>query len=55
VAAKRGEPAICGPGFSYITCLRCKTSVCVKGSGSFTKLIYDIERLAAVSLLLLAP
>jgi len=29
--------------FSYITCLRCKTSVCIKDTGSSVKLIYDTE------------
>jgi hypothetical protein len=41
--SKLGEPAIFGPRFSYITCLRCKTSVCVKDTGSSVKLIYDVD------------
>jgi hypothetical protein len=41
--AKLGEPAICGPDFSYITCMRCKTNVCIKNTGSSAKLIYDTE------------
>jgi hypothetical protein len=40
---KLGEPAMCGPDFSYITCLRCKTHVCIKDTGSSVKLIYDTK------------
>jgi hypothetical protein len=41
--AKLGKPAIRGPGLSYITCLRCKTSVCIKDTGSSVSLIYDLD------------
>ena len=41
--SKLGEPAVFEPGFSYITCLRCKTSVCVRDTGSSVKLVYDVD------------
>jgi hypothetical protein len=41
--AKLGKPAIYGPDFSYITCLRCKTSIWIKNAGSSIKLIYDVD------------
>jgi hypothetical protein len=41
--AKLGERAICGPDFFYLTCLRCRTSVCIKDIEASVKLMYDVD------------
>jgi hypothetical protein len=40
--AKLGEPAICGPGVSFLVCLRCKASVGIEDEGSSFRLTYDV-------------